>query len=864
MQGSEIRKKFVHFFEQRGHIKRDSSPIIPQDDPTLLFANAGMNQFKDYFTGKSTPDKKRAVTIQKCVRAGGKHNDLENVGFTARHHTFFEMLGNFSFGDYFKKEAIEFAWEFLTKELKIPEEKLVVTIHHSDDEAFDIWQNHMGLDKSKIFRKGDKDNFWEMGEFGPCGPCSEIFYDHGLEHSTPGYTVTDADPFDDGGRFVEIWNLVFMQYEKTPKGRLPLPKPSIDTGAGLERLAAATQGKYWNYDTDLFVPIIAQIEAMTGKTYQEEKYHGPIRVIADHIRASVMLITDGVIPSNEGRGYVLRRIIRRAVRQLKAMNAPQLSFFKLIPVVFELLGEEYPQNRANQALAEKLLSLEEKKFLETLDHGLKFLGLAIKEQLQGKTLPGNAIFKLYDTYGFPVDLTELILQEQGLSADLKGFEQAMLVQKEESRKSWKGGELANNEVFYKLKETFGATHFDGYQKVELNSKLLSITPIGDQFALLFDSTPFYGESGGQAADIGTVNDGVTDLASVTDVQKPVENLFVHFVNDASLLEKNKTYSLKINQEHRKLIARNHSATHLLQAALIKHLGAHIKQAGSHVSATRMRFDFTHPEKVSPKELKTVIDEVNQQIKNNISITVTQMSKDEAIDSGAQALFGEKYGDSVRVVKMEDFSTELCGGTHLQSTAEISLFLIQSEAALSSGIRRIEALTSSTAIEFLQHRSSILESLEKSMKVKEEAVVERYQQLTIDYKKTKKDLLSLKEKLEAGKSNYLFKDPIILGDFCYKAVEVAPNTNLKNLADLFSQKYPQGILLAYAQDGDKFKALLKVVPKTKIINASNILGTCLKLANGRGGGRPDMAQGSGDSNKLQVFVDHITTLIRKDL
>lgn len=862
MQGNEIRKKFVQYFEQHNHIKQESSSLIPQNDPTLLFANAGMNQFKDYFTGQSNTDNKRAVTIQKCVRAGGKHNDLENVGFTARHHTFFEMLGNFSFGDYFKTEAIEFGWNFLTKELKIPEEKLVVTIHTSDDEAFDIWHKHMGLPESKIFRKGDKDNFWEMGEFGPCGPCSEIFYDHGLEYSTPGYVETKEDPFDDGGRFVEVWNLVFMQFEKKPEGRFPLPKPSIDTGAGLERLAAASQGKYWNYDTDLFIPIIEQIEKLSGKSYSEKKYQGPIRVVADHIRASVMLITDGVIPSNEGRGYVLRRIIRRAVRQLKTLQAPANSFYKLIPIVFDLLGEEYPQNKANKALAEKLIALEERKFLETLENGLKFLGTAIKEQVKDSTLPGSAIFKLYDTYGFPVDLTELILQEQGFKADLKGFEVCMEQQKEESRKSWKGGQLSNNEHFYKLKEKFGETPFYGYDQSSLSAKLLSISKVGEQSILIFDQTPFYAESGGQAADIGNILlDGAT-IAEITDVQKPVEGLFAHFVKDTSMLEEGKTYTLSIDTMHRALTARNHSATHLLQSALIKHLGEHIKQAGSHVSATRLRFDFTHPEKVTKEVLKKVEDEVNLQITNRLDIKVKQMTKDEAIKSGAQALFGEKYGDRVRVVSMGEFSTELCGGTHLENTSEIATFLILSESALSSGIRRIEALSSATAINYLKHRSTLFESLEESMKVKDTTVLERYKQLAADHKQLQRELKSLNEKIEASKSGDLFDSPATMGDFRYKAVEVDSKTNLKNLADLFAQKLPNGILLAHAKDGDKFKAILRVVPKTDKFNASKLLGEGLKVANGRGGGRPDMAQGSGDASKLSDFVNFINCEIEK--
>ncbi len=862
MQAKEIRSKFVKFFEKHGHIKRPSSSLIPQNDPTLLFANAGMNQFKDIFTGQSNSSFKRAVTIQKCVRAGGKHNDLENVGFTARHHTFFEMLGNFSFGDYFKKEAIEFGWNFLTQELNIPAEKLLVTIHYSDDEAFDIWKNHMGLPENKIFRKGDKDNFWEMGEFGPCGPCSEIFYDHGEKYTTPGFTPTEEEPFDDGGRFVEVWNLVFMQYEKTREGRRNLPKPSIDTGAGLERLAAATQGKYWNYDTDLFMPIIREIEKISKKKYSDPQYQGAMRVVADHIRSSVMLITDGVIPSNEGRGYVLRRIIRRAIRQLKNLESPALSFHKLIPTVFEILGDEYPQNKANQALAEKLLQLEEKKFLETLDHGLKFLHDAIKTDVNNNTLSGEAIFKLYDTYGFPVDLTELILQEKNLKADIDGFQKHMQKRKEDSRKSWKGGALENNEQFYTIKEKFGATEFVGYNKLTTAAKLLSIINLENgNSALIFDITPFYAESGGQAADIGTISTDKTTLTNIIDVQKPVDGLFVHFVKDASMLEVNNSYTLTVDKINRALTARNHSATHLLQAALIKHLGEHVKQAGSHVSATRLRFDFTHPEKVDLKTLKAVEDEVNQQISNDLKIEIKHMNKEEAIKCGAQALFGEKYGDVVRVVKMEDFSTELCGGTHLESTGEISLFLIQHESALSSGIRRIEALTSTTAIEYLKKRSSILEQLEKLTKVKEEKVVQRFEQIGQENKNLQKELKSLQEKLEANKSATLFSNPLKIGDIDFKLIEVEADTNLKNLADLFADRFKNGILVSYAKTGEKFKALVKITNKNSTFDAGKILREALSAANGRGGGRKDMAQGSGETSLLDNFLDKIKELIK---
>ncbi|MGZ3808550.1 MAG: alanine--tRNA ligase, partial [Bacteriovorax sp.] len=547
LTGHQIREKFAHYFTKNGHEKIASSSLIPHNDKTLLFANAGMNQFKDYFTGKATPANRRAVTIQKCVRAGGKHNDLENVGHTARHHTFFEMLGNFSFGDYFKEDAIKFAWEFLTVELKIPKDRLYVTVHYSDDEARQIWKKVTGMSDERIFNKGDKDNFWEMGEFGPCGPCSEIFFDHGEQYTDKDLVRVDPkDLLEDEKRYIEIWNLVFMQFEKTPEGRFTLPKPSIDTGAGLERVAAAIQGCYNNYNTDIFAPIMRKIEDLTGKKYlaadgSELPHTDAFRVVADHIRSSTMLITDGIIPSNEGRGYVLRRIIRRAIKYLNELEVKDISFYKLIPAVFESLGQEYPQNASNSELATKLLELEERKFRETLEHGLKFLQEAITKDVKDKTLAGTAAFKLYDTFGFPVDLTEMYLQDHGLVLDHAGFEKAMNEQKEMSRKSWKGALDNSDKVFHSIKEQHGITKFVGYEKFETQAKLIATQKLGDQLGLIFDTTSFYGEGGGQAGDIGVVTDGKNVLAHIDDTQKPVDGLHVHLSKDADHLEVGKTY-----------------------------------------------------------------------------------------------------------------------------------------------------------------------------------------------------------------------------------------------------------------------------------------------------------------------------------
>lgn len=856
MKANDIREKFTKFFESKGHVKIASSPLVPQNDDTLLFANAGMNQFKDFFTGKVKAKDKKAVTIQKVVRAGGKHNDLENVGFTARHHTFFEMLGNFSFGDYFKEEAIEFAWEFLTKELNIPKEKLLVTVHNSDDEALKIWNEKVGIPLDRIFKKGDKDNFWEMGEFGPCGPCSEIFFDHGEAFSAPGFVLGKGqDILDDEDRYVEIWNLVFMQYEKTAEGRVDLPKPSIDTGAGLERIAAALQGKYWNYDSDIFFPILEAIEKLTGKKYSNKKYEGPFRVIADHIRSCTMLITDGVIPSNEGRGYVLRRIIRRAIRNLKELGAPPSSFYKLIPSVFESLGKEYPQNAVNASLADEFLKLEEEKFLETLDQGLKFLKEAIKKEVSNNVFSGEAAFKLYDTYGFPFDLTEVILREKGIEVNTKGFEESLQKQKELSKKSWKGGQGVDLSVFHKEKETHGTTKFLGYSELESKAKLLSKIDLEEgQSALIFDKTPFYGESGGQAGDQGEVFSGDKSLAAIFDTQKPVEDLFVHFSKNAKDLKVGETYSLKVSSKKRKLTARSHSATHLLQAALIEVLGSHVKQAGSHVDSERLRFDFTHMKGLSSDELSRVESIVNEKIKEELPVTATQMNMDQAIKAGALALFGEKYGDDVRVLQMGSFSTELCGGTHVENTSEIGLFNITSEASLSSGVRRIEAVTSENAVNRLMDRSLVLESVERSVKTKGADLTKRVESLIQEVKDKSKEIQKLNDKIQSSQSQNLFEKTLEIKGFQYLFLKAPKGSDLRKMSDSFVVKYPNGILTAILENGPKTAVLIRKGKDVKDFNCSNSLKSVLELINGRGGGKPDMAQGSGDTGTDLNLLD----------
>ncbi len=868
MKANELRESFSNFFKSNDHVKIESSSLVPHDDPTLLFANAGMNQFKAYFTGEDNPKNKRATTIQKCVRAGGKHNDLENVGFTARHHTFFEMMGNFSFGDYFKKEAISFAWSFLTKELKIPKDKLYVTVHKSDREAAKIWHEQENVPKERIFFLGDKDNFWEMGDVGPCGPCSEIFFDHGEEYSD-GADTTECILADEG-RYVEIWNLVFMQYEKYIEDnevkRRSLPTPSVDTGAGLERVAAVMQGKYWNYDTDVFSPILSLLEKLSGKKYSDEKYTSNFRVIADHIRSSVMLITDGVIPSNEGRGYVLRRIIRRGIRNLEELGLSEVSFYKIIPAVFESLGKEYSQNMANASLAEKFLKLEEEKFRQTLRTGLELIKKEIS-LLENDTLSGKTAFKLYDTYGFPLDLTQSILEEKGLKLDVKSFNDHMLKQKESSKKksNFAASEDSLKE-FYKIKEEFGETVFKGYHELSVNSNLITSVKLDDKkTALFFKETSFYSESGGQAGDKGKIFDANSNcVGKVIDTQFIVEGLSAHICINLGELHNGSSYTLEVNRLNRILTQRHHSATHLLQAALIKTFGSHIKQAGSSVSSNRLRFDFTHPESISTEKLQEVEDLVNKQILLDLNVVAKSMSKEEATQKGAMALFGEKYGDEVRVLTMGDFSVELCGGTHVKSTGEIGLFKIVSESSLSSGIRRIEALTSKTANDYLISRSNLFSKIEREFSVKEEKVLTKLNSLISDLKESNKKIKSLEDKIQSSQSKDLFKDPLnINGKLLFNTyIEEANPKDFRSLSDKFLEQHPNDTVFIYTKNGKQLSYLLRTSSKNKDIHCSNIIKENQATVNGRGGGKPDMAQGSGEADNIEQFIKGITSTIEK--
>ncbi|MDP7601870.1 MAG: alanine--tRNA ligase, partial [Rhodospirillales bacterium] len=706
---NDIRALFLDFFATHDHEIVKSSPLVPQNDPTLMFTNAGMVQFKNTFTGQETRDYSRAVTSQKCVRAGGKHNDLENVGYTARHHTFFEMLGNFSFGDYFKDLAIELAWNLITKEYGLPAEKLLVTVFAEDDQAFDLWKKITGLPEEKIIRIPTHDNFWSMGETGPCGPCSEIFYDHG-DHIPGG---PPGSPDEEGDRFIEIWNLVFMQFEQiSPDERVDLPKPSIDTGMGLERFSAVLQGTHDNYETDLFQALINASAEMSG-TPVEGDHNVSHRVIADHLRATSFLITDGVLPSNEGRGYVLRRIMRRAMRHAHLMSCEDPLLFKLVPTLVQQMGQAFPELTRAQALITETLELEENRFKRTLDRGLGLLEEETGKLPEGGELPGKVAFKLYDTYGFPLDLTQDALRGQGFSVDLGGFNTAMEKQRADARAAWSGsGDAATEQVWFDIREQNGATEFLGYEVesaegqitvMVVDGKVVDEAEDGAEVALVLNQTPFYGESGGQEGDTGTITKEGGATVTITETQKKLGDLHVHLGTlSGGSLKVGDDVQLEVDHDRRSALRAHHSATHLLHAALRNELGDHITQKGSLVAGERLRFDISHPKAMTPEELSAVEDQVNIHVRDNSEVSTRLMTPDEAIEAGATALFGEKYSDEVRVVAMgstdgnEAYSTELCGGTHARRTGDIGLVRIVSESAVAAGVRRIEAVTGAAA------------------------------------------------------------------------------------------------------------------------------------------------------------------------
>ena len=877
---NDIRRSFLDYFERAGHVRVPSAPLVPHNDPTLMFVNAGMVPFKNVFTGLETRPYSTATSAQKCVRAGGKHNDLDNVGYTARHHTFFEMLGNFSFGDYFKDRAIELAWNLVTKEWAIDPARLTVTVYHTDDEAFDLWKRIAGLPEERIIRIPTKDNFWAMGDEGPCGPCSEIFFDHG-EH-LPGGPPGSAD--EDGDRFVEIWNLVFMQYEQVA-GEIvsELPKKSIDTGLGLERTAAVLQGVHDNYDTDTFRALIEASEELTH-TRAEGGNQASHRVIADHLRASGFLVADGVLPANEGRGYVLRRIMRRAMRHAHLLGAKEPLMYRLVPALVAEMGAAYPELVRAQPLIEATLNQEEVRFRQTLVTGLKLLDEASADLAEGGTLSGQTAFKLYDTYGFPYDLTEDALRARGLQVDRDGFDQAMAKQKAAARAAWKGsGEHASDDLWFDLAEEFGSTEFTGYSGDEGEGVVLAIlkdgkrvdaAEIGDTVEILVNQTPFYGESGGQIGDTGKLTTLKGFEGEVEDTKKPLGRLHVLRTKViAGELRVGDPVHQKVDSERRDRIRANHSATHLLHAALRHRLGTHVTQKGSLVAPDYFRFDFSHPKALTREEIEQVEADVNAQIRRNEPVATRLMTPDEAIAAGAMALFGEKYGDEVRVLSMgrgedEHYSVELCGGTHVRALGDIQLLKIVSESAVSSGVRRIEALTGEAARQWLTDREARLREAAATLKSAPDEVPARIAALVEDRKRLERELADAKKALATGggvKSEGPAPEEVNGHKFLGQVVEGLDPKDLRSTVDAMKQRVGSGVAaLVAVNDGRASVAVGVTDDLTKQFNAVDLLKAAVAALGGQGGGgRPDMAQGGGpDGSKADEALEAVKGALEK--
>lgn len=859
--GNEIRKTFIDFFQSNGHTHVASSPLVPHQDPTLMFTNAGMVQFKNVFTGQEKRDFSRAATSQKCVRAGGKHNDLDNVGYTARHHTFFEMLGNFSFGDYFKDEAITLAWNLVTKELGLPEEKLLVTVYSEDEDAAALWRKIAGLPDSKIIRIPTSDNFWSMGDTGPCGPCSEIFYDHG-DHIPGG---PPGSPDEDGDRFIEIWNLVFMQYEqRAPGDRIELPRPSIDTGMGLERITATLNGTHDNYATDLLRRLIEQ-SAHASNSDPDGPGAVHHRVIADHLRASSFLIADGVLPSNEGRGYVLRRIMRRGMRHAHMLGCREPMMYKLVPELVSMMGGTFEELSRAEALITETLKLEEGRFKQTLERGLKLLEEETDKLGEKQPLAGEVAFKLYDTYGFPLDLTQDILRNQGRAVDTDGFDASMQRQREEARKSWAGsGEQATDAVWFDVREKSGASEFLGYTsdvaEAMVQALIVDGAPVdtaadGTEVSVVLNQTPFYGESGGQMGDVGsiTTEGGVT--LSVSDTQKRAGDVHVHLGKiSGGALSVGDTVTARIDRDHRDRLRANHSATHLLHRALRIRLGDHVVQKGSLVSPERLRFDISHPKGMSSEEISAIEADVNAMIRGNGEVSTTLMAPEDAVKAGALALFGEKYGDEVRVVSMgalEDptWSTELCGGTHVRRTGDIGAFHVISEGAVAAGVRRIEALTGQAAIDHLARQEAGLREVAGVLKTTAQEAPARVAQLLEERRKLEKELAEARRKAAMG-GNGAAAGPAArdINGIRYvgQVAEGVPPKQLKGMIDEMKAAGGPGVYaLVGVNDG---KAALVVGVSEDLLektNAVDLVRAGVTAIGGKGGGgRPDMAQGGG--------------------
>ena len=867
---AQLRQQFLDFFKSKDHQIVASSSLIPSNDPTLLFVNAGMVQFKESFLGQEARDYTRATSSQRCVRAGGKHNDLENVGYTARHHTFFEMLGNFSFGDYFKEDAIKYAWEFLTQVLKLPEEKLWITVYEEDDEAADIWLKSIGVNKDRFSRIGDKkggkkhesDNFWQMGDTGPCGPCTEIFYDHG-DHIWGGPPGT---PDEDGDRYIEIWNLVFMQFNRDKSGTMtPLPKPSVDTGMGLERLAAILQNVHSNYEIDLFQSLIKSAAKLTNTKDLE---HKSLRVIADHIRSCAFLIVDGVTPSNEGRGYVLRRIIRRALRHGHQLGQNNAFFNKLVATLVEEMGEAYPELTKAQAIVEQVLLKEEERFSETLDQGMKILEDDIAN-LKNKTISGETVFKLYDTYGFPADLTADIAREQDLDIDMQGFDKCMDEQRERARAASKFGVDYNKDL--KLDDV---TEFIGYDNLISHSsvkalikdgELVDQITEGDEAVIVLDSTPFYAESGGQVGDTGFLNSDTVQF-EVMDTQKQSQ-AFAHIGSLVKgTIKVGDQLEAGIDAGRRDATIRNHSATHLMHAALRQILGEHVQQKGSLVDPYKLRFDFSHFEAITPQQITAIESLVNTQIRHNSGTDAEVMSIEDAKAKGAMALFGEKYGNEVRVVSMGDFSMELCGGVHVKRAGDIGLFKITSESGVASGVRRIEALTGNIALDWVDGLERQLDSVAKLVKGTTDDVEDKVKQLIDRMKSQEKELDQLKAKLASAAGSDLSSQVVEVNGIKVLSAKIdAEAKALRDLLDQLKNKLGSGIIVLGAANGDKV-SLIAGVTKDLVgkVKAGDVVNAVAMQVGGKGGGRPDMAQAGGTQpENLESAIASVEEWVRQN-
>jgi len=866
---SEIRQKFLEYFASKGHQVVESSSLVPHGDPTLMFTNAGMVQFKNVFLGNESRPYVRAVSSQKCVRAGGKHNDLENVGHTARHHTFFEMLGNFSFGDYFKHDAIAYAWEFLTVELKLDANRLFVTVFEDDDEAYDIWTKEIGVPLDKIARIGARDNFWSMGDTGPCGPCSEIFYDHGADvwGGPPG------TPDEEGDRFVEIWNLVFMQYNRDEDGVLtPLPKPSVDTGMGLERVAAVLQGTHNNYDIDLFRNLIDKACDVTGVKFGENSDRDvSLRVLADHLRSVAFLLADGVLPSNEGRGFVLRRILRRACRHGRLIGMQEAFIYKLVEALVDEMGNHFNELQENQANIEQVIRIEEERFIKTLDKGLKLVEQAVRDAGPGGTIPGKTLFTLYDTFGFPTDLTADILKGSDIHLDMAGFETCMEEQRQRARAAWGGsGESALPKALFELREKHGPTEFLGYTTLNAegavtglirDGQAVGMLKQGEEGWLITNQTPFYGESGGQVGDTGEISTADGKFL-VSDTKKLLSDLFVHIgrVSSGSILAGGIAH-LSVDADRRAAIRRNHTATHLMHAVLRDVLGEHVKQAGSLVNSERLRFDFSHFKPVSKEEIQQIEAIVNEAVLRNDRVETKLMTQDEAVASGAMALFGEKYGDEVRVVSA-GFSTELCGGTHVSATGDIGLFRIVSETGIAAGVRRIEALTGTAAYQSFVHDINTLNEVAGHLKVRPFEAAEAVANLQTKLKQTEKELESLRARQSTGLLDDLIGQAVEVNGVKVLAAEVSGVKNLRDFMDKAKGKLKSGVLVFGQKNGPKVQLIAGVTRDlVEQYNAGTIVRETAIICGGKGGGKPDMAMAGGtEPDKLKEALAAVPGLL----